>query len=184
VGDVDPEVLAELRAALARSREAAERVTPEERERQEREVEQRHAEMWARWQNRSLRLLPASRLKFPEIEPAVLEPIPVRVVDDSEELTSSRPRHRPPRGVSVEIARELDVLLERRAADPANGALSQEAIATHLKISRKLVRKAIALHRVGWPLARSDPDFGPERAKGGFVYWPNPEKALQILASD
>jgi hypothetical protein len=92
-----------------------------------------------------------------------------------------KPAHRPPRGLPVDIVARLEAKLEHRRTDPS---VSQQAIADHLGVDRHVVQDAEALTKVGWPLPRSDPEFGAAGANDGRVYWPTTAKALQTMAEE
>jgi hypothetical protein len=92
-----------------------------------------------------------------------------------------RPRHRPPTPIAKATVKSLMWELEQRKAKPQNPELTQEKIAGRLELKVTRVQQAEALERVGWPLLRTHPDFSVDE---GFVRWPGPRKAAQILASE
>jgi hypothetical protein len=92
-----------------------------------------------------------------------------------------KPRHRPPAQIAKATVKSLMWELEQRKAKPKNPELTQEEIAGRLELKVTRVQQAEALERVGWPLLRTHPDFPVDE---GFVRWPGPAKAAQILASE
>jgi hypothetical protein len=99
-----------------------------------------------------------------------------------------KPRYRPPTGLPRETVMRLDDQLAHRRVAPRDRRYTQDAIAGRLGIDRHVVQDAEELHEAGWPLPRSDPDFGADFGAGGadgdLVRWPPITKAREILASE
>jgi hypothetical protein len=80
---------------------------------------------------------------------------------------------------------KIEPLIQRRLAVKGSrrsvgGELSQDKITEASQLDRNRVQEAEKLVATGWDLLESHPDFS---AKRGFVIWPKPDEALQILAS-
>ena len=90
-----------------------------------------------------------------------------------------KPAHRIPDGIPTDTMRSVKALLEQRRASPRK--LTQQAIADEVGLSRPQVQRCEALHREGWDLLRSTPDFWAFGANDDMVYLPNLAKARQIL---
>ncbi len=89
-----------------------------------------------------------------------------------------RPAHPPAGGIPRYKARLLQELLDQGTE------LTQTALAQRVgffdrkgRPDRNPVRKAIELHKAGWSLVTSHPDFAPAVPDPDMVYWPNPGKA-------
>jgi hypothetical protein len=100
-------------------------------------------------------------------------------------------RHgRSPVGVPKALAQWLDDEIRERHERPGDRRWTQQAIADRVERefpaftgdARHLVQRAEALMEVRWPLPESDPDFRANRAAADFVFWPQPEKARDLLA--
>ncbi|MGZ4254813.1 MAG: hypothetical protein ACXVS6_22690 [Solirubrobacteraceae bacterium] len=100
--------------------------------------------------------------------------------------SQGRPRGSTP--IPLELAERLDVEIRQHHKNPESNHHTYGAIIARIERdypalpvkARGLVQRAVRLMEKRWPLTESDPDF---RARTGFVSWPNPKRALQLLGS-
>jgi hypothetical protein len=92
-----------------------------------------------------------------------------------------KPRQRPPGQISRAAVQALMLELERRKAKPRDRELTQRRIAARVGLNQARVQEAEELRGLGWDLLRTHPDFSIE---DGFVRWPTPTRAAQILARE
>lgn len=128
-------------------------------------------------------------LVYPKGNQAEVQALIVLAALDQPTAKATRPRQRPPTGLPVAAVHRLSALLDERRRF---GKPTQEKIAADVeqvaretvptfRFDRTRVQQAEALHACGWDLLRSQPEFS---AGDGFVYWPTPAKAAQILDSE
>jgi hypothetical protein len=132
------------------------------------------------WESIKLELWPEDAAPGPETEAAA---------STSEAAAHAgveqHPAHRLPDPLPRDKIEKLDELLEKRAlaGNPRKGPLTQTRIAEKAKLKPSRVQQGQALREAGWPLLRSTPDFSTLQDPDG-VYWPQLERALEILASE